>query len=128
MAISNAQICAFCATVDAARARAFYEGVLGLRLVEEGPFALVFDANGVMLRLQKVQDLKPAPFTALGWNVADIQAEVRALAARGLTFARFAHFAQDEDGIWTTPDGAKVAWFRDPDGNLLSLAQHPARG
>ena len=125
MPLHDAHICAFTATTDAARARAFYEGVLGLHLVEDGPYALVFDHNGTMLRVQKVQAHTPPPFTALGWNVADIGAEVAALTGRGVRFERYGFLPQDEHGIWTTPDGARIAWFLDPDGNTLSLAQHP---
>ena len=114
---------AFAATVDAERARRFYADVLGLRLVSDEEYALVFDANGVMLRLQKVQELSPHPFTALGWLVDDIRSTVAGLVERGVVFERYGFLPQDADGIWTTPDGSKVAWFKDPDGNLLSLTE-----
>lgn len=127
MSLSNAAVCAFIATTDAVKARAFYAETLGLRLVEESPYALVFDANGTMLRVQKVAALTPAPYTALGWNVADIRSEVAALETKGVHVERYSFVPQDEHGIWTTPDGAQIAWFRDPDGNTLSLAQHPVR-
>ncbi len=114
----------FSATVDPARARAFYEGVLGLRLLSDEPHALVFDANGTMLRVQKVRTLTPPGHTVLGWEVRDIVATVRELTARGVELLRIGTMGQDELGIWHTPSGARVAWFKDPDGNTLSVAQH----
>ena len=104
-------------------ARRFYTETLGLRLVAEEQFALVFDLNGVMLRMFKVQELQPARHTVLGWRVADIVAKVNELGARGVTFERFDGMSQDVLGIWTSPTGARVAWFKDPDGNALSLTQ-----
>ena len=91
--------------------------------MSEDPFALVFDGGGTVLRVQKVQSFTPHPFTAVGWNVPDIAAEVLALAAKGVTFERYSFFQQDDKGVWTAPDGTGVAWFKDPDGNTLSLAQ-----
>jgi len=114
-------IVAFVATADAVRAREFYETVLGLRLIADDPFALVFDANGVMLRVQKVQTVSPAPYTSLGWRVADIGATIQGL--KGVTFERFPGLNHDDLGVWTSPRGALVAWFKDPDGNVLSLTQ-----
>lgn len=121
-------IIAFVATNDAARARSFYENVLGLTLREDSPFALVFDAGGVMLRIQKTRDWTPPQHTALGWHVPVIADSVHALAQRGVRFERFAGLqpVQDELGIWHTPDGTQIAWFKDPDGNLLSLTQFGA--
>lgn len=121
--LGSEKIIAFVATTGAARAREFYEGVLGLRVVSDDPFALVLDAGGTMLRLQKVSEHRPAPFTVLGWAVADIRAAVEGLRAAGVTFERFPGMDQDERGIWTAPGGARVAWFKDPDGNTLSLTQ-----
>jgi catechol 2,3-dioxygenase-like lactoylglutathione lyase family enzyme len=120
--LGTAKIQAFIPTRDAEAARRFYVEVLGLRFVADDSFALVFDAGGTELRLQRVPELTPHPFTALGWIVGDIVAQVRELSARGVTFERYGFAPQDELGIWTT-HGAKVAWFKDPDGNLLSLAQ-----
>src|SRR5690242_17581337 len=111
--LGNSPLIAFAATTDAERARAFYEGVLGLPFVSDDPNAMVFDANGVMLRVFKVQRLTPAAHTILGWSVAQIEATVDALAARGLTFERYGRMEQDTRGIWTSPSGARVAWFRD---------------
>lgn len=112
---------AFTATTDAARARAFYEGVLGLRFVAETPFALVLEGHGTTLRIQKVKELAPQTFTAIGWQVPDVRGTVAALAARGVKFLAFGFPGQDETGVWTTPDGTHVAWFHDPDGNTLSV-------
>lgn len=129
--LASAPIVAFLATTDAARARAFFEGVLGLRVVEESGFALVLDAHGTTLRVQRVEALTPHPFTSLGWTPADLDATVRDLAARGVVFERYGSLEQDALGIWTAPGGAaRVAWFKDPDGNVLSLSAHgsaPAR-
>lgn len=123
--LDRTPVVAFLATTDAARSRAFYQDVLGLQFVEENPFALVFDAAGTMLRVQRVKELTPQPFTALGWKVDDIAAAVGALVGRGVVFERYGFFEQDELGIWTAPGGAaRVAWFKDPDGNTLSVTQH----
>ena len=121
--LADFRLMAFLATTDAARARAFYEGVLGLSFVSEDDFAVVYDAKGIELRLQKVRELTPQPHTALGWSVAGIDQVVRDIAARGGRFERFPPLEQDADGIWTSPSGALIAWFRDPDGNLLSLSE-----
>jgi len=106
------------------RARAFYCDVLGLREVEETGFALVLDANGTELRLQKVAEIAPQPYTQLGWGVSDIEQTAAQLIDRGVTPNRYDFLEQDELGIWTTPDGAKILWFHDPDGNVLSLTQY----
>jgi catechol 2,3-dioxygenase-like lactoylglutathione lyase family enzyme len=122
--LSDARVCGFAATTDVAAATAFYRDVLGLTLVDENPYALVFDANGTMLRITAVQEAVIAPYTVLGWNVDDIAGEVRALVGRGVSFMQVDGIDQDDLGIWTTPDGSRIAWFHDPDGNVLSLAQH----
>lgn len=116
---------AFLATTDGARARDFFEGKLGLRFVSDAEHAVVFDANGTMLRVQKLKELTPHPFTALGWQVPDITAAVRGLVAKGVAFERYDFFEQDADGVWVAPQGARVAWFKDPDGNTLSLTEIP---
>jgi len=105
-------------------ARPFYEGILGLRFVKNDGFAMVLDANGVMVRVVKAPDFTPLPFTILGWEVPDIEDAVSTLAGRGVSFERFGFFEQDALGVWTAPTGDKVAWFKDPDGNLLSVSQH----
>ncbi len=105
-------------------AKSFYRDVLGLPLVsEEPPFALVFDANGIMLRLAINQEIVPQAGTVLGWEVPDIEAAVEGLREHGLQFERYSFLPQDSNAIWTTPTGAKIAWFKDPDGNVLSLSQ-----
>jgi catechol 2,3-dioxygenase-like lactoylglutathione lyase family enzyme len=119
-------IIAFASIVEVSRARDFYRDTLGLRLImEEPPFALVFDANGIMLRLGMAKELPPAHGTVFGWQVPEISVAVKDLLQAGVRFERFAGMAQDDLGIWTAPSGAKVAWFKDPDGNILSLSEHP---
>ena len=113
----------FLATANAGRSRAFYEGVLGLALVAEEPPALVFQVGQSMLRIQKVDRVHNAPYTVLGWAVPDIRQAVHHLRAAGAVFQRYDGMTQDEDGIWTAPSGALVAWFQDPDGHTLSLTQ-----
>ena len=122
--LGSSKICAFSATTDTERAKAFYGDQLGLKLVSEEQYALVFDANGTMLRVQKVKEVGEAKYTTLGWNVADIVATVEELEKAGVKFELYGFPGQDEKGIWTPPGStAKVAWFKDPDGNILSLAQ-----
>jgi catechol 2,3-dioxygenase-like lactoylglutathione lyase family enzyme len=126
--LGNYNIIGFVTIVNVERAKEFYRDVLGLRLVsEEPPFALVFEAHGIMLRLSIAKELPPARGTALGWQVPDITAAVRDLEAAGVRFERYDFVKQDDLGVWTTPTGARVAWFKDPDGNILSLSEHPER-
>jgi uncharacterized glyoxalase superfamily protein PhnB len=101
----------------------FYRDILGLELVADDEWALMFQASGTLLRIQKVKEFVPVPFTALGWHVPDIEEAVRLLGARGVVFERYGFLAQDDSGIWAAPSGAKVAWLKDPDGNLLSLTE-----
>jgi catechol 2,3-dioxygenase-like lactoylglutathione lyase family enzyme len=121
--MKNAKIISFVATVKPKEARKFYEETLGLKFVSDDPFAIVFDVNGTMLRVTKVKELVTTGYTVLGWDVADIRAEVEGLVKKGVKFERYEFLEQDELGIWSAPGGAKVAWFRDPDGNTLSLTQ-----
>jgi catechol 2,3-dioxygenase-like lactoylglutathione lyase family enzyme len=116
---------AFIATERPVESRAFYTDVVGLRFVEDSDFAIVFDAFGTMLRVQKAGKVVVAPYTAFGLDVDDLDAAVDALAAKGVSGKRYPHFDQDPRGIWTAPGGARVFWFEDPDGNLLSLSQFP---
>ena len=119
-------IIGFVSIVDVSRARDFYRDTLGLRLVaEEPPFALVFDANGIMLRLGMAREIAPAHGTVLGWQVPEISSTVQTLGKAGVQFEKYDGLDQDELGVWTTPTGAKVAWFKDPDGNILSISEHP---
>jgi len=123
--LADAKLMAFVVTTDAARARSFYEGTLGLTLKGEDDFAVSLDANGITIRLTKMKEWKPNPHTVVGWEVPDVHAAVRALRHRGVTFEMYPFLKQDDDGVWASPDGtAKVAWFKDPDGNVLSLSQH----
>jgi len=121
--LNKSNVVAFVATSRPESAKSFYEQTLGLRLVTDDAFAIVFDANGVMLRVQKVQEHTPPKYTVLGWDVADIQASLNELSRRGVTCERYPWFEQDELGIWISPSGAKIAWFKDADGNILSLTQ-----
>lgn len=123
--LGNTPIIAFVPTLDFDKARAFYVDILGLRFVGNDGFAMVLDANGTMIRVAKVQpDFKPAMFTILGWKVTEIEKVVAEMAAKGVVFERYGFFEQDPLGIWAAPRGNKVAWFKDPDGNTLSVSQH----
>lgn len=122
--LGSNDLIAFVITTDAARAKEFYLR-LGLGFVSEDPYAVVLDANGVMVRITPVQGHKPAGHTVLGWRVPDVESKVRELTDAGIVFERYSFLPQDDLGVWTTPDGvAKVAWFKDPDGNVLSVSQH----
>jgi catechol 2,3-dioxygenase-like lactoylglutathione lyase family enzyme len=123
--LKSRPIVAFVATTDPKRAKAFYARTLGLRLVSEDGFALAFDAGGTMLRVAIVKTLQPAGYTILGWIVPDIAKAARDLAKRGVVFQRYEGMPQDELGIWSSPSGARVAWFTDPDQNTLSLTELP---
>jgi catechol 2,3-dioxygenase-like lactoylglutathione lyase family enzyme len=122
--LGSANIVAFVPSRDFEKSRAFYAGNLGLRLVSEDSFAVVLDANGIMLRVTKVPEFKPHQFTILGWEVSDINKYVSRLQEKGVAFEHYGFPNQDEQGIWSAPGGAKVAWFKDPDGNILSVSQH----
>lgn len=105
-------------------AKAFYGDVLGLKFVNDDGYALVFEGKNTRLRISRVPGVVPAQYAVLAFTVDDIAKTVDALTAKGVVFARFGFFVQDERGVWTAPDGTKVAWFHDPDLNLLSLVQH----
>src|SRR5580704_7194776 len=122
--LGSTNIVAFVPIKDSEKARAFYEGVLGLRFVKDDGFALVLEANGIMVRAAKMKEVQPAQFTVLGWQVSNIESVVSELRHKGVKFEVFGFFTQDELGIWTAPTGDKVAWFKDPDGNVLSVSQH----
>ena len=124
--LAKYSIIAFATIVDVERAKVFYRDTLGLTLIsEEPPFALVFDANGVMVRLGMATKLPEAHGTVLGWQVPEIEVAVKELTERGVPFEQFEGLSQNQKGIWLSPSGAKVAWFRDPDGNILSISEHP---
>jgi catechol 2,3-dioxygenase-like lactoylglutathione lyase family enzyme len=121
--LGSEKVIAFVPTRQPARAKAFYGAILGLRLVSEDGFAIVFDAAGVMLRVTKVNQVLAVPYTVLGWEVADIGATAQSLVGAGIVPERFDGLQQDDLGIWRSPSGARVLWFKDPDGNILSLTQ-----
>src|SRR5215469_17300228 len=124
MSLGQSEVMAFVATADSEKSKAFYTEVLGLKLVEDAWFAIVLLAGNTRLHIEKVKKFTPQPFTVLGWQVPDIAAMVGSLAAKGVKFERYPGLEQDAAAIWTTPDGGgKVAWFKDPDGNTLSLTQ-----
>ena len=123
--LSDQSLIGFVATSDPERAKKFYGGKLALPLLEEQmPFALVYDAQGTMLRVTIVKEVHPAGYTVLGWKVPNIVSAAKGLTAAGVKFERYPGMEQDELGIWTSPGGTKVAWFKDPDGNTLSISQH----
>ena len=125
MPLNSCNLIAFIGTKDVNSAKEFYAGRLGLTMQSDDGFALVFDANGTMLRVTLVGEVKPAGYTVLGWEVPDIAAAARDLGQSGVTLERFDGLEQDDLGIWTAPGGAaRVAWFKDPDGNVLSISQH----
>lgn len=121
--LGNEEIMAFVSTTDLDRARAFYEGVLGLTVDEVSGFACVLRGGGRTLRVTLTETLTPQPFTVLGWLVPDIDAMVVELGQRGVEFNRYDGMDQDALGVWTAPSGGRIAWFRDPDQNVLSLTQ-----
>jgi catechol 2,3-dioxygenase-like lactoylglutathione lyase family enzyme len=123
--LNKSNVVTFVATSNPDSAKSFYQQTLGLRLVTDDAFAIVFDANGIMLRVQKVQEHTPPNYTVLGWDVGDIQASVKDLLSKGVTCEQYQWLEQDESGVWRSPSGGKIAWFKDPDGNILSLTQFP---
>ncbi len=123
--VRDARLVAFVATTDLDRAAAFYADRLGLALLERTPFALVFEGGGTQLRVTRVGEKAAAPYTVLGWVVEELDAAVDDLRAKGIVFTRYPGTEQDEHDAWTAPGGSRVAWFADPDGNVLSLQQPP---
>jgi len=121
--LRSEKLVAFVAARDLGRAKEFYRDTLGLRLVSEDGFALVFDAAGTMLRVTRVQELAGAKYTVLGWEVQDIVQTAKQLQKAHVALERYPGMQQDELGIWSAPSGARVAWFKDPDGNTLSITQ-----
>jgi catechol 2,3-dioxygenase-like lactoylglutathione lyase family enzyme len=118
------KVVAFIVTTKPEEAKAFYRDRLGFKFLQDDSFALVFDAHGTMLRVVKMKKFTPASYTILGWEVDAIEKAVTELNSRGVVFERFEGMAQDKLGVWNAPGGSKVAWFKDPDGNVLSLSQH----
>ncbi len=113
----------FIATVNSVESRYFYETVLSLQCLSDEQFALVFDLGGTTLRIQKVESIPEVNHTVLGWEVVNIRKCVDELSRKGVRFEKFSQLPQDESGVWCAPSGALVAWFRDPDGNTLSLTE-----
>ncbi len=122
--LAASKLIGFVPTRDALKARAFYEDKLGFLFVSDDPFALVMKAGETAIRIAKAKDFTPAPYTVMGWEVSDIEAVVKWLTQRGVAFEKYPFVQDRELGIWTTPGGDKVAWFKDPDGNVLSVSQH----
>jgi catechol 2,3-dioxygenase-like lactoylglutathione lyase family enzyme len=125
--LASSKIVGFVPTRDSKAAREFYEGKLGFRFVSDDQFALVMMAGDTMIRIAKAKDFTPAPYTVMGWEAQDIEPLVRWLASRGVAFEKYPFIQDQELGIWTAPGGDKVAWFKDPDGNVLSVSQHQHR-
>jgi catechol 2,3-dioxygenase-like lactoylglutathione lyase family enzyme len=123
LVLATSDVIAFASTTDLGRARSFYETILGLPIVDENAYACVFNANGTMLRITAVAEVGLPGYTVLGWRVTGIGAMVARLESRGVAFARYDGMEQDAQGVWTTPNGDRIAWFTDPDGNVLSLTE-----
>jgi catechol 2,3-dioxygenase-like lactoylglutathione lyase family enzyme len=125
--LGAANVIAFLPSIHLERSRRFYADSLGLTVEELTPYACVVRAGQTMIRITKVDELRPQPFTVLGWEVTDIRREVDELTVRGVEFTRYDGVDQDAAGIWLAPGGDAIAWFRDPDGNTLSLTQFASR-
>ena len=121
--LATSDVIAFASTTDLVKARRFYEAALGLTIMEENAYACVFDANGTMLRVTAVAEVAHPGYTVLGWRVTDISETVALLESRGVVFVHYDGMEQDAQGVWTTPNGDRIAWFTDPDGNVLSLTE-----
>jgi predicted enzyme related to lactoylglutathione lyase len=121
--LATSDLIAFAPTTDLARARSFYQDVLGLAVADEDAYACVLDAHGTMLRVTAVAEVAHPGYTVLGWRVTDISETVTGLESLGVGFIRYDGIEQDTHGVWTTPNGDRIAWFTDPDGNVLSLTQ-----
>ena len=122
--LASSKIIGFVPTKDSTKARDFYEHKLGFQFVSDDPFALVMKAGDNNIRIAKSKDFTPAAYTVLGWEVQDIKTMISWLKQRGVAFEKYPFVQDQELGIWTTPNGDKVAWFKDPDGNVLSVSQH----
>jgi catechol 2,3-dioxygenase-like lactoylglutathione lyase family enzyme len=121
--LGTSEVIAFAAAADLDRAREFYQDTLGLTLIEQNPYACVFDAHGTMLRVTAVAEVATPGYTVLGWRVGDIDEVIAGLLGKGVSFTRYQGMDQAGNGIWTTPNGDRIAWFTDPAGNTLSLTQ-----
>ena len=121
--LGAAEVVAFVPSTDLVRSERFYVDVLGLEPVDRSPYASVLRCGSTTVRVTKVDELRPQPFTVLGWSVPDLRSVVAQARARDVDLLRYDGLGQDDDGVWTTPTGDLVAWFPDPDGNVLSLTQ-----
>jgi predicted enzyme related to lactoylglutathione lyase len=121
--LADKKLKAFVPTTKPGAAKSFYKDVLGLKLLSQDNYALEFEVNGTLLRVITVPELKPQAFTVLGWNVADIASTIKSLNDKNVFCEKYDSLEQDDSGIWTSPNGSKVAWFKDPDGNILSLTE-----
>jgi predicted enzyme related to lactoylglutathione lyase len=121
--LADKKLKAFVPTLKPDKAKYFYKDILGLQILSEDNYGLEFDANGTLLRVIIVQELKPQEFTVLGWNVADIGSTIKSLNKKGVVCEKYKFLDQDDLGVWKSPGGSKVAWFKDPDGNVLSLTE-----
>ena len=121
--LADKELKAFIPTLNPDKAKSFYKDILGLKLLSEDNYALEFEANGTLLRVTTVQELKPQEFTVLGWDVADIASTIKSLNEKGIVCEKYKFLEQDNLGVWTSPGGTKVAWFKDLDGNILSLTE-----
>ena len=122
--LAAGKLIGFVPTKDASRSREFYESKLGFKFISDDQFALVMQAGENMIRIAKARDFSPAQYTVMGWEVTDIEANVKWLNGRGVVLEKYPFVQDQELGIWTTPNGDRVAWFKDPDGNVLSISQH----
>ncbi len=122
--LASGKLIGFVPTKDSKRSREFYEGKLGFKFVSDDQFALVMRVGESMIRIAKAGKFTPAQYTVMGWEVTDIEAVVKWLTGRGVAFEKYPFVQDQKQGIWTTPNGDKVAWLKDPDGNVLSLSQH----
>ena len=123
--LTEPKITSFIPTTQAKRSRQFYQDTLGLVLVSEDNFAMEFRGGDTLLRVTIVNELSPHPFTVLGFRINEIEKQVKSLSTKGVNFERYDHFDMSDLGIWSSSSRAKVAWFKDPDGNLLSLTEYP---
>ena len=121
--LKNSKMVGFVATSRPEISKQFYEEILGLTLIEDTPFSIVFESGNATIRIQKTRQVRSPPNTSLGWEVANIELIVRALSDSGVRLEKFEGMEQDDLGVWSVPGGSRVAWFKDPDGNLLSLTQ-----
>jgi len=122
--LTASKLVGFLTTTDYEKARAFYEGKLGFEFVSLDQFALAMRSGYNMIRISKSETFKPAQGTVLGWEVEDVRAAVLWLSSRGVVTEKYAFFPDQELGVWDSPSGDQVAWFKDPDGNVLSLSHH----